>query len=185
MWVWCLIPFSCFSYSLCFSEVGKTLSRTRKTFLEAGSGFCGTKFCGNAFKSWGEAQLHELWMAVEVLGRAALFGAEWAEPIPWTESVVWMLWTNTTLGEEKRWRQWSGVIVTVPEAGRAVWPNPNTALPPVSVRTGRVSHLQLHWLILYFLLYCDYLKVLKAMLVFHSFCWQVPGITVEFSALTH
>lgn len=55
-----------------------------------------------------------------------------------------------------------------PEA-RAVWPSPIPWLlcPPQpscpgSVRTGCVSHLQLHWLILYFLLYCDCLKVLKA-----------------------
>lgn len=33
---------------------------------------------------------------------------------------------------------------------------------------------------MYFLLYCEYLKVLKEILIFHSLCWQIPGITVEF-----
>lgn len=91
-----------------------------------------------------------------------------------TESRVWMLWTNTILGEEEEksltWRQWSGVNCnSAPEAGRALWPSsipwllcPAQPSCPVSVRTGCISHLQLHWLILYFLLYCDFLKVLKA-----------------------
>lgn len=55
MWVWCLVPFSCIGYSL-FLSSWEMLSRTRKPFLEAGSGFC-----GNAFRSWGETQPHGLW----------------------------------------------------------------------------------------------------------------------------
>lgn len=91
------------------------LSRTRKAFLEARSGFH-----GNAFKSWGETQLHKPWDGcVELPGRATVFGAEWAEPVPWTESMVWMVWTNTILEEKEenslRWRQWNGVIVTLPQ----------------------------------------------------------------------
>lgn len=59
------------------------------------------RFLWQCFQELGRNAAPQALGAVELLGRAVVFGAEWAKPVPWTESMVWTVWTNTGLGEEE------------------------------------------------------------------------------------
>lgn len=76
MWVWFLIPFSCVSYVLCFSSaLGKCFQGPGKLSWKMGQVF--TAMLSRAGE---KPNCTSLGRAVELLGRATVFGAEWAEP---------------------------------------------------------------------------------------------------------